>query len=466
MGKQTIAIAGATGFVGKKLIDAILEHSEHDIVCLSRRMFEHDSPRVTSRICDFYSLRDAEAALKGCDQAVYLIHSMSISNRLSQGVFADFDYILADNFARAAADANLQNIIYIGGMCSEEESHRSTHLNSRIEVEQVLASTQIPTTVLRCSMIIGPNGSSFLILKKLVERLPVLGLPSWLRTRCQPIYIQDVIDIVINIIDNDKAWGKIYDCGSDEVHTYQDLIKKIIASLNVSRVVIELPYIPITISKLWVRLFSGADKSLIYPLIDSVNTPMLLSKDRLLPTDIAPNYTDISKALSSSIHQMSGERDTNLSAKPNRKVRQRNEVRSIQRLPLPEDMNAYHIAKMYTEWLPKSLSWILTVETQGNFIDFYFKFMRPCLLRLEFIPGRSQLDRQLFLIQGGILAIPNQKGRLEFRVPKTKKFVFAAIHDYQPSLPWWVYRCSQALFHKLIMSRFDKILLRKGSQSS
>lgn len=461
MKKQTIAIAGASGFVGTKLVQAILAHTPHDIVCLSRRGIDYSDSRVTNRLCDFYSLQQAEASLAGCDQAVYLIHSMSVSNRLSQGFFADFDYILADNFVRAATAAGVRNIIYIGGICPDSETHKSRHLSSRLEVERVLSSKDIPVTVLRCSIIIGPNGSSFQILKRLVERLPVMGLPSWLRTPCQPIYIYDVINIVIKIFDHSPVWGKSFDCGSKEVYTYQGLLDEIIECLDVRRFLLTLPYIPISLSRLWVRLFSGADKSLVYPLINSVNTPMTLDQKRLLPAAIEPEYTVISDAVRLSL-EMSSQNKKPLKATASPNVKKRNEVRSIQRLPLPHGMNAYHVARIYTQWLPRFLNKILIVRALGHTIDFHFTFLKSSLLCLEFIPDRSSADRQLFLIRGGILAIPNQMGRLEFRISETEDYVFAAIHDYQPSLPWWIYRCTQALVHKFVMLKFKNVLLRRA----
>ena len=456
---QKIAIAGSSGFVGRGLIEALLNQTSHKIVCLSRRPREYHNPRLESRACDFYSLKDAEDGLAGCHQAIYLIHSMSVSNRLSQGDFADFDYVLADNFARAAHKAGIKNIIYIGGMSSDEHCKRSLHLDSRIEVEHVLSSYQGSVTVMRCSMIIGPHGSSFLILKKLVKRLPIMGLPKWIKTRCQPIYIQDIIAIIIKTIEHPCVWGRIYDCGSPQAYTYKSLIQEISKSLGVKRLLFDLPYIPIVISKLWVWLFSGADKSLLYPLIDSVNTTMLLGQKRRLPPEVEIEYTPIEIAINESIHkfQLSNE---NLAGKPSFSVKIRNEVRSIQRLPLPPKMNAYHIARLYTWWLPRFLSKVLVVRKNQNLIRFYLTGLKWPLLVLRAESNRSYPDRQLFYIDGGLLSRPTKRGRLEFRIPRTEDCVIAAIHDFQPRLPWWIYRFSQAVAHKFVMSQFRLTLNR------
>ena len=285
----------------------------------------------------------------------------------------------------------------------------------------------------------------------------VCSLPA--RVRCQQIYIPDIIAIVIKTIEHPCAWGKVYDCGSPQAYSYKGLIKEISKSLGVKRLLIDLPYIPIVISKLWVRLFSGADKSLIYPLIDSVNTTMLLGKLRRLPPEVEIEYTPIEVAVNESINkfQLSNE---DLAGKPSFSVKTRNEVRSIQRLPLPPKMNAYHIARLYTWWLPRFLSKVLVVRKNQNFIQFYLAGLKQPLLVLRFESNRSYHDRQLFYIEGGLLSRPTKKGRLEFRIPRTKECVIAAIHDFQPRLPWWIYRFSQAVAHKFVMSQFRLVLIR------
>jgi len=175
--KPTIAIAGATGFIGRWFIDRY-KHKYH-IVALSRKIMkptEEDS--VEWRVLDMYSLSSTTAALKGADYALYLVHSMQPSTRLNQGSFEDTDLLLADNFARAAEANGLKQIIFLGGILPDKGEQFSRHLRSRHEVEQTLRAKSVPLTSLRAGIIVGPGGSSFRIVEKLVNRLPVMISPN------------------------------------------------------------------------------------------------------------------------------------------------------------------------------------------------------------------------------------------------------------------------------------------------
>ncbi|HJL27639.1 MAG TPA: NAD(P)H-binding protein [Polyangiaceae bacterium LLY-WYZ-15_(1-7)] len=144
--RPTLALAGASGFVGSALRRALAD--EYRLVGLSRR--PRRSPDTEWRVCDLYSLLDVEQALAGCDVALYLVHSMLPSARLTQGSFADLDLVLADNFARAAAKAGVKHIVYLGGLVPDlPEAELSAHLRSRLEVERALGAHGVPVTALR-----------------------------------------------------------------------------------------------------------------------------------------------------------------------------------------------------------------------------------------------------------------------------------------------------------------------------
>ncbi len=452
-----IAITGARGFVGKNLIEFLLNNTTHNIVALSRKPISSSNPRIEHRVADFYSLKDSEEALKNCDIGIYLIHSMLQSNRLNQGSFEDYDYLLADNFARAAKTNSLKQIVYVSGIVPRTKKKLSTHLKSRVEVENVLASTEIPLTVLRSSLIIGPLGSSFILLKKLVYRLPSMGLPAWANTPCQPIFIDDLIYILNACIDNSTAMNRSFDCGSPEVLSYKELIATTAKAAHLKRKLINLPNIPVWFSKLWIRLITGASKSLVYPLVDSLTTPMTVNPKHAVTPELQPEYTSILKAITVSLPNKEGKKKI-LHGRPSKKTKSRNEVRSIQRLPLPRDFNAHDIAKTYTRWLPKAISRIIVGKTDEENVIFKFMGLPAPLLHLKLAQNRSTSDRQLFYITGGLLVKKSKRGRLEFRESYDKKHVFAAIHDYKPSLPWWIYLFSQAIIHKIVMSHFGKHL--------
>ena len=175
-----ICIAGATGFIGRKLCEALAER--HQVIAITRRtitgqpessvapVMQVPQPGIVWRSADLFSLLQLERALDGADVAVYLVHSMLPASRLTQGSFEDLDLILADNFARAAKLRGIKRIIYLGGLLPRGEL--SPHLRSRKEVEDVLASHGVPTVTLRAGLVIGPQSSSYRIMERLVRQVP------------------------------------------------------------------------------------------------------------------------------------------------------------------------------------------------------------------------------------------------------------------------------------------------------
>jgi uncharacterized protein YbjT (DUF2867 family) len=183
--KKKIAIAGATGFIGRWFIETYKNH--FDIIALSRKKINSVNNGVEWRMVDLFSISSSTKALKGADYALYLVHSMQPSTRLNQSNFEDTDLLLADNFSRAAEECNLKHIVYVGGILPKDNLNISKHLQSRFEVEQVLGSRKTPLTTIRAGIIIGPGGSSFRIIEKLVTNLPVMACPEWTKSKNQPV---------------------------------------------------------------------------------------------------------------------------------------------------------------------------------------------------------------------------------------------------------------------------------------
>ena len=208
-----IAIAGATGYIGGRLAPRLLDagYSLRCLVRSPRKLEGRDwtsDPRVevwTSNLDDHTSLtRD----LSGCDVAFYLVHSMMSSDR----AYAEHDLALALTFAAAARDAGVSRIIYLGGL-GEMGSGLSEHLESRRHVENALASTGVPVTVLRAAIIIGSGSASFEIMRYLVQRLPVMITPTWVSTRCQPIAIENVLGYLVGVLSSADTVGEVFDIG-------------------------------------------------------------------------------------------------------------------------------------------------------------------------------------------------------------------------------------------------------------
>ena len=459
-----IAIAGASGFVGKLLLDSLTDG--FDLIALGRSvpartsqsMSHSDIQKIDWRNCDLFSLLQIEKALEGAEVGIYLVHSMLPRARLTQSSFEDCDLLLADNFARAAKFAGLKRIIYLSGLIPDGPE-LSKHLTSRREVEITLSSQGIPVTTLRSGLILGAQGSSFQMLYILVKRLPVMICPKWTRTRTQCIASSDVVDLIRFSILDTRTAGRTFDIGSPEVLTYRDLMKTLADEMGKKRRFFSVPFLSPGLSRLWVQLITGGSRNLVLPLVQSLKHEMIVRDPALLVMYGKPMLqirealkrclTHITPTLRSSTRQRT------------QQLRGGTEVRSIQRLPLPQGKSAEWLANEYFRWLPTFLKpFILVYKLDPNIWHFRFAFMKKSLLELHYSQDRSTPERQLFYIRGGLLATRNQaaNARLEFREVLNKKASLAAIHGFSPSLPWLVYKYSQAVLHLWVMNAFRRHL--------
>lgn len=449
-----VAVAGASGFVGKALIEPLKKH--HDVVALSRSSHKSLSEKIEWRACDLFSLLDAENALHDIDVAIYLVHSMRPSAHLTQGSFEDFDLIVADNFARAAKKAGVKQIIYLGGMRPPKEEKLSKHLLSRAEVETVFRSSSVPTTVLRAAIILGSEGSSFHIMARLVDRLPIMICPAWTRTKTQPIALQDIIISILYCIGNTDTFNRNFDVGGPQAVSYRDMMYKISEIRNLKRHVMTLPLLSPQLSTLWVCLITGAPKALVKPLVMGLHFPLLVDPKHELKVP-GYDFMNIDKALSEAVRNYDPRKTpVAFQGSPTGP----NVVRSVQRLIVPVGKTAENVAQSYLQFLPEISLRFLKVEVQGNWIYFCWRFPKIRLLTLEYTPERSWSSRQLFFVRGGLLAKKTSRGRLEFREILGGDSVLAAIHDFEPSMPWYVYRLTQALLHLWVMKKFAQYLNR------
>ncbi len=458
-----IAIAGATGFIGRNLIQMLLDTTEHSVVVLSRNPGESQSPRIEVRSCDLYSLIEAEHGLDGCDTAIYLVHSMAPrTSRLAQGNFRDFDFLLADNFARAAQNRGVKHIIYVSGIVPMD-AQLSRHLESRYEVEQTLAYREIPLTTLRCGLVIGTQGSSYQILDRLIDRLPIMILPSWMNTRTQVVYVKDLAHIIIEFINEGPSAFGSYDIGGPEVITYKQLMLAIQKLKHKRTRNVAVPNIPLRLSRWWVQMIAGAPKSLVYPLIESLRHEMICNGEHRLPRWIKQPFTPLDEALKN----IQTDKRPKLPVKFDReKVQVLTEVQSVQRLCLPAGWNSRDVATAYLEWLPNFLRTWIYAKREMNNAFFYFYFWRKPLLVLSLSVERSFKERQMFFITAGSLVNVTTRGRLEFVEGTDKTFVVAAIHRFSPKLPWYIYRFTQAIVHVWVMKRFQAYLNYKNKTGS
>lgn len=463
MPRPKVAIAGATGFIGSALCRALAER--FDVVGLTR-----GAPRpgpVEWRTCDLYSLLDVERALEGCTYAIYLVHSMLPSARMTQASFEDLDLILADNFARAAARHGIRQIVYVGGLLPPaRERTLSKHLESRLEVERTLGAYGTPVTALRAGLVVGVGGSSLHILTRLVRRLPAMLTPRWTRSPTQPIALEDLVRAVVRVLDAPDEHRGAFDIGGPDVMSYREMMQRTAEVMGVRRPMVDVPLFTPGLSSLWVSLITGAPLALVGPLVQSLRHEMTV-RDNPLQRWLLPEALGFEEALRRALAAKAeaaerAPRPRLLErARELRLHRAARTVRSVQRLPRPPGRSARWIGWEYVRWLPTAPIG-LRCETEGPTVRFYLAPVRAPLLVLRLSDERSSDERALFYVDGGVLARTDgpRPGRFELRITADDRYVLAAVHDFRPTLPWYVYGVSQALAHLFVMRAFGRHLAR------
>ena len=212
----TVLVTGATGFIGRRLVPALLD-AGHDVRAMTRRPETYDGPgdAVGADVMDPDSLAPA---LDGADVAIYLVHSLDDPD------FERKDAEAARNFSAAAAEAGLRQIVYMGGL-GDDDQDLSAHLRSRREVEGLLGTDGVPVTVLRAAIVVGHGGISWEITRQLVKNLPAMVVPRWVSTRTQPIALDDVVRYLAGVVDHPDALGRVFEIGGTEQLTYLEMMQ-------------------------------------------------------------------------------------------------------------------------------------------------------------------------------------------------------------------------------------------------
>jgi uncharacterized protein YbjT (DUF2867 family) len=281
---KPILVVGATGYVGGRLIPALLEagytvramgRSLEKLAC--RPWGRH--PKIELAKGDVLDRKSLEKALSGCGTAYYLVHSMIAQ----KDKFVEADRKAAQNMVSAAEFAGIDRIIYLGGLAEKKDGQLSKHLRSRIEVANILQSGSVPVTDLRAPMILGSGSASFEILRYLVERLPVMITPRWVRSLNQPIAIRNVIQYLVGCLDHDETVGQTYDIGGPDILAYRDLLDIYAQEAKLSkRWIIPVPVLTPTLSAYWINLISPVPHSIALPLTEGLSSNAVCSDNRIL----------------------------------------------------------------------------------------------------------------------------------------------------------------------------------------
>ena len=279
-----VLLAGANGYIGTRLIPVLLEKG-CEVICLvrdTRRFVENSdfTERVTLITGDLLNPDSIHDFPTDIDAAYYLVHSMAQAND-----FSDMEAASAQNFVNAVDKTNCRQIIYLSGITNDAEL--SDHLKSRRHVEDVLEQAKAKLTVLRAAIIIGSGSASFEIIRDLTEKLPLMTVPRWVNTKCQPIGIRDVLFYLESVLLNDKTYSQTFDIGGPDIITFKEMILGYAKERRLNRYIVTLPFLSPKISSYWLYFVTSISYSLAQSLVDSMKNETIVRDHRI--NDIIPH---------------------------------------------------------------------------------------------------------------------------------------------------------------------------------
>lgn len=262
-----ILLTGATGYIGRRLLPVLVDQGHHVVCCVRdvKRFTPLDSLRPFTDIIqvDFLDKTSLLNIPKDIDAAFYLIHSMSNSKD-----YQELEKTTATHFKNTINNTQVKQVIYLSGIVNEDEL--SKHLNSRKTVENILSNNSFALTTLRAGIIIGSGSASFEIIRDLVEKLPVMIAPKWLNTKCQPIGIRDVINLLEQSLFKESFFNKSFDIGGSDVLTYKEMLLGFAKFRKLKRTIITVPIMTPKLSSYWLYFVTSTSYMLAVSLVDSM----------------------------------------------------------------------------------------------------------------------------------------------------------------------------------------------------
>lgn len=288
MAAVKVLVAGASGFVGRRLCPA-LAAAGHHVVAMTRNPAGYTGAGRPVH-GDVHDRATLGGALAGCEAAYYLVHSLSDAD------FERKDAAAAVAFGHAAARAGLRRIVYLGGLGDETDA-LSAHLRSRRLVEKLLGSAGVPVTVIRAGIIIGHGSISWELTRQLVEHLPAMITPRWVTTRTQPIAVDDIVRYLLGVLARPEAEGRVFEAGGPEVLQYATMLRRLAAIEGRPLPILPVPLLTPRLSSLWLSLVTDVDTTTGRALVDSMTNEVIArdpSLRDLIPFDPMP-YDDAAR---------------------------------------------------------------------------------------------------------------------------------------------------------------------------
>jgi uncharacterized protein YbjT (DUF2867 family) len=264
-----ILLTGATGYIGKRLLPALIEQG-YDVVCCVRDKNRFHSPlvngggKISVLEIDFLKDLPENDSIKDIDAAYYLIHSMSAN----VSDFSKLEETSAKNFINLIKKTNVKQIIYLGGITNEKKL--SKHLSSRKNVEKILSGSGIPVTTLRAGIIVGSGSASFEIIRDLVEKLPVMITPKWLNTKHHPIAVRNIVQYLTGVLLKDELYNRSFDVGGPDILTYKEMLLQFAEVRGLKRLIISVPVMTPRLSSYWLYFVTSTSYKLAVNLVDSM----------------------------------------------------------------------------------------------------------------------------------------------------------------------------------------------------
>ena len=275
----TILVAGATGYIGGRLVPELIGRGYTVRVMVRAPSPEHAErwPEAEVVVADALNAESVSHALEGVHTVFYLIHSML--HGLDQ--FKNADIQAAANFRRAAELQGVARIIYLGGL-GDAGTLLSEHLESRSQVATELSQGSVPTTILRAAIIIGSGSASYEMINHLVRKLPVFLVPVWAQTRCQPIGLRDVTKSLVGVLELPGTAGRTFDIGGSDILTYKDMIKIHAEVLGKKRIFIRSPISNIKFFSYITSLLTPVPAAITSCLMESVTHDVVCQENDIL----------------------------------------------------------------------------------------------------------------------------------------------------------------------------------------